>query len=505
MSLLNSLGLNETDKEAEASDFSSVRRNLLMGGLFAGLFAFKDADAQGHGDLPYDPTLNWVSPELRLARRITFGLTAAEAALAKRLGYNAYLERHLNYTRINDGRCESIARRLFPIAFMNSRDVAQKDYWEIYTHTAGAYLYRSVNSKRQLYHRMVEFWTDHFNIFFEKDGVHWLLPAHYRDAIQQHAMTTFPQLLRAVCGSPGMLEYLDNAPNSGEQPNINFARELLELHTMGVDGGYTRADIYGVARSFTGWSYEWDDNNRKKGRFIFRPDYHDFEEKSVLGNTIPAGRGIEDGQQVIDILVNHPSTARFISKKLIKRFLRPDPTDEMITQVAAVYTSTGGDIKAMLRAILSQENILETPAKYKRPYHLAVSVMRSWTASLSNYPHILEHIYLIGQAPFLWSPPDGYPDKIEFWAGLILPRWDFGLELFSWGIDGISMNLRRLWRRKMLAEEVVQIIEANMFAGEMDPLERAELVAFLDVDPLSEERRRATVALALCSPNYQWY
>jgi uncharacterized protein (DUF1800 family) len=302
-----------------------------------------------------------------------------------------------------------------------------------------------------------------------------------------------------------MLEYLDNAPNSGEQPNINFARELLELHTLGVDGGYTKADIYGVARSFTGWSYEWNSRNRNHGKFVFRPDYHDTDSKLVLGNTIPAGRGIEDGLQVIDILVNHPSTARFISKKLLKWFIQYDPPQEMIDGIATVYTSTGGDITAMLTAILQQNNVTSSSAKFKRPFHLAASLLRGMTASMTDASAMLEELSTLGQEPFLWIPPDGYPDRLSFWAGLALPRWDFALRLFSWGLDGVSINVKRMLRNATTGQQVVAVLEENLFGNEIDPQEKADLIAFVDIDPTDEARRRTAVALAICSPAYQWY
>lgn len=225
-----------------------------------------------------------------------------------------------------------------------------------------ARLARAVHSERQLQEVMVDFWFNHFNVFARKGPVRLFLAEYEREVIRPHALGNFRELLEAVAQSPAMLFYLDNwmsvAPDganvAGQTPrrrrgqakglNENYARELLELHTLGVDGGYTQEDVVEVARAFTGWTIDL-----RTGEFIFRADLHDADLKVVLGQKIAGGGSMSDGDQVLDLLARHPSTARFISEKLARRFVSDDPPESLIERAAATFTTTDGNIEAVVR------------------------------------------------------------------------------------------------------------------------------------------------------------
>ena len=254
-------------------------------------------------------------------------------------------------------------------------------------------LWRAAYSERQLQEVMVQFWMNHFNVYAGKGVDRWLLTSFEHDAIRPHALGNFSQLLTATAQSPAMLFYLDNwlsvAPNAaagakGLRPqaerqglNENYARELMELHTLGVDGGYTQQDVREVARCLTGWTI---DRPRQGGGFIFRPRLHDEGEKIVLGHTIQRSGGAEDGRQVLQILAAHPSTAHYISLKLCRHFVADNPTASVVDHSARTFSKSDGDIRSVLRTILtSREFNLQAAfrAKFKSPFELVASSLRT--------------------------------------------------------------------------------------------------------------------------------
>ncbi|HEY6328855.1 MAG TPA: DUF1800 domain-containing protein, partial [Blastocatellia bacterium] len=268
----------------------------------------------------------------------------------------------------------------------------------------GQKLIRAVDSQRQLQEVMADFWFNHFNIYWDKGFDRWMTTDFEMNAIRPHTLGKFRDLLLATAKSPAMLFYLDNylssTPNpmparpamaygpfyrppfmipppsaqnkQGRKPGINenYARELMELHTMGVDGGYTQKDVQEVARCFTGWTIE---RPRDEARFLFRPRIHDDGQKVVLGTVIPPGGGERDGEIVIDILARHPSTAKFISTALVRRFVSDDPPGPLVDRITQVYMRTDGDIRQMMRAILFSPEFNSTTAyraKIKSPFEL---------------------------------------------------------------------------------------------------------------------------------------
>jgi uncharacterized protein (DUF1800 family) len=354
---------------------------------------------------------------------------------------------------------------------------------------------RAVYSERQLQEVMVDFWTNHFNVYAAKGADRWLLTSYDRDTIRPHTLGKFYDLLLADAQSPAMLFYLDNfqsvSPNAQlpqqrpraargplsvlmsnnpqqqrvqqqQRPrgiNENYARELMELHTLGVDGGYTQKDVQEVARCFTGWTIFQPrgggaaaaalmgrDARDSAGKFIFRPAVHDNGEKIVLGHKIPAGGGIKDGLMVLDIVAHHPATAKFIATKLVRRFVSDDPPPALVDRVAQTFLKTDGDIREVLKAIFFSPEFNSADAyraKVKRPFELAVSAVRTLGADTNGGPQFHQWIARMGQPLYGFQTPNGYSDLAENWVntGALLERMNFGLALVSNRIPGTRVDL----------------------------------------------------------------
>ncbi len=265
-----------------------------------------------------------------------------------------------------------------------------------------ATLLRAVYAERQLFEVMVGFWSDHFNIDLSKGDCRWLLPAHDRDVIRAHAVGRFPALLRAVVLSPAMLWYLDGRANrrasSDEKPNENYARELLELHALGANGGYDQADVTEVARALSGWSV------RSKvashfgiGAVEFTAANHDDGEKQVLGHTLSPGGGRQDVQNVLDIVTAHPSCAHFIATKLCRRFIDDDPPLAAVCAVTSTFSATRGDIAACLRTVFATDAFRNARAsRLKRPFHFVASALRVTGASTDGGPGVTQWLERMG-------------------------------------------------------------------------------------------------------------
>lgn len=361
---------------------------------------------------------------------------------------------------------------------------------------------RAVYSERQLQEVLVDFWTNHFNVFAGKGADRWLLTSYDRDTIRPHTLGKFYDLLVADAQSPAMLFYLDNfqsvSPNAqapqqrpgaargplaqlrqlgnnppqqpAQQPrrgiNENYARELMELHTLGVDGGYTQKDVQEVARCFTGWTIFAprgagaaaqavvngrlaDRLRTDAGKFYFNPRVHDDGEKVVLGRKIPAGGGMKDGLMVLDIVAHHPSTAKFIATKLVRRFVADEPPATLVDRVAQTFLKSDGDIREMLRTIFTSPEFNSAEAyraKVKRPFELAVSAVRTLGAETNGGPQFHQWISRMGQPLYGFQTPNGYSDLAENWVntGALLERMNFALALVNNRIPGTRVDLGRL-------------------------------------------------------------
>jgi uncharacterized protein (DUF1800 family) len=398
-----------------------------------------------------------------------------------------------------------------------------------------ARILRAVYSERQLQEVLVDFWTNHFNVFAGKGADRWLLISYDRDTIRPHTLGKFSELLRATAESPAMLFYLDNfqsvSPNAPQQQprpvgplanlrmsnnpqqqrpqqqqrrgiNENYARELMELHTLGVDGGYTQKDVQEVARCFTGWTIfaprgagaaaaqiagvggrRLEMLRENAGRFYFNERVHDDGEKVVLGHKIPSGGGVKDGQMVLDILAHHPSTAKFIATKLVRHFVSDNPPQPLVDRVAQIYIKTDGDIREMLRTIfVSPEfNSLEAyRAKIKRPFELAISAVRTLGADTNGGPALHQWIARMGQPLYGFQTPNGYSDVAEDWVntGALLERMNFGLALVSNRVAGTRVNLTQFVGddKSLNGEKLLDRFVTLFVGGEMSAKTRESLL-----------------------------
>ena len=330
-----------------------------------------------------------------------------------------------------------------------------------------AKLYRAIYSNRQLEEQMADFWFNHFNVYMDKGADRILLSSYERDAIRPHVFGKFRDLLGATAESPAMLFYLDNwqsvsperaqeglrggrfarqlAKQKGKQArglNENYARELMELHTLGVDGGYTQKDIIEVARCFTGWTIS---QPNRGGEFIYNDRVHDKGEKIVLGVKIPAGGGRADAEKVLDILARHPSTARFISTKLAQKFVADDPPPTLIERMAKTFHDTDGDIRAVMSAMLDSKEFFSEGAfraKVKTPLELVVSAVRATNAQVDFAIPLANQIAQLGEPLYRKIEPTGYSSANAEWvnSAALLARMNFALALAANRVPGSKVD-----------------------------------------------------------------
>jgi uncharacterized protein (DUF1800 family) len=435
---------------------------------------------------------------------------------------------------------------------------------------------RAVYSERQLQEVMVDFWQNHFNVFAGKAAVRWYIPSYERDVIRKNALGNFRDLVVGTAQHPAMLFYLDNfesrAPNSQpqQQPgriqqlvrdgnmtpqmrerikrnqgitdaeldqrikraqdqmqnqqrrttpglNENYARELMELHTMGVDSGYTQKDIVEVARAFTGWTIadprgyrraavneiKGEENRQierlqqmagvpddiESGQFYFNERWHDREAKTVLGQKVNEG-GMKDGLKVIDILVKHPATAKFIARKLAVKFVSDTPSEKLVNRIASAFSKSNGDIRTTLRTIFDDDEFFATAtyrAKIKTPFELAISSIRTIGAETNGSPAILAMLNKLGEVPYGYQAPTGYPDTAEDWVntGALLERLNFAVALSSNQIPGTRVDLKRFEAADKTA--IMNKTIAAVLDNDISPATRATLLRQVE-QPLPEAK-----------------
>ena len=468
-----------------------------------------------------------------LVKRITYGYSQTEAASAAALGYSAYLEHQLNPDTITEdpaletslAALTTLTKSLPDLYIQNGISSSL-----MITELIEAKIRRAVFSKRQLHERMVEFWSDHFNIDINEDEQSVLKTVDDRSVIRPNALGTFGALVNASARSPAMLHYLNNDLSTKTNPNENYGRELLELHTMSPAGGYTQNDVKEVARCFTGWTkYSGSTSNgANAGLFRHNSTNHDTGVKTlspafdINGNftnpvVIPANQpAMADAQQVIDILVRHPATANFIAGKLCNRFLGEHVSASIINSVAQTFLSTNGDIKAMLRVMFAANVLWDAEPRFKRPFHLIASALRALPTTISATSALRTQLSRCGHMPFYWNPPDGYPDTVAYWSGSELPRWNFGASVATGGVSGTTIDTTAATGffaglstagggTTVAAAAHIDRINTRMFGGELSASDKARLQTYLGTGTISLTMQRDVLGLAIGCPSFQWY
>jgi hypothetical protein len=504
---ISSAGKSPTQALSRRSFFKIGGLAALSVGLIGKLGIFEARSARASGTLDDDPRLH-------VLNRVTWGARPDDILMIDKLGIEGYIDWQLDYESIPDPAVDEFVTNTFYLTAspQEINEALRKQYYdEVYYAVLWGRLFRAAYSERQLYERVVEFWTDHFNVALGDYVAEKLIDD--REVIRKHALGMFRDMVFASATSPAMLIYLDQQYSDKEHPNENYARELMELHTLGVNGGYTEQDVVDVARAFTGWTLR----DGYTGMF-FDPNMHDTDEKTVLGHVLPAGRGIEDGLQVIDILVNHPATARHIAFKLSRRFIADTPPDSIVDSAAAVFTETGGNIRAVVRHILlSQEFMASVGQKFRRPMEFIVAAIRALRSGLTieDGSPFVWGLEPMGHMPFHWNPPDGYPDVREAWmnANGLMQRWNAAMLLplaaDGW-IDGVELNLDALIPPVKTAEELVDAATALILGGNVSPEDRETFIRFMSPDGVFEDWMRADrlpalLGLLMASPYFQWH
>jgi len=462
------------------------------------------------------------------------------------------------------------------------RALQQRNPQQILNELVTARLVRAVHAERQLEDVLTDFWFNHLNVFFGKNQVRFMAADYERRAIRPNVFGKFEDMLVASAKHPAMLLYLDNgasvapdsmrevpaaqlrvverlrqltpaerermvrtgrltqaqleqferlqqggalpaaAPQRARGMNENYARELLELHTLGVDGGYTQQDVVEVARALTGWTFaplprpgapaRPAPARSEPGTFHFDRAAHDSREKVVLGHALPAGRGIEDGEDVIRMLARHPSTARHLATKLVERFVSDTPDADFVDELADVYLRTDGDLREVTRALFTSERFYASEvrgAKIKIPFELVASALRVVNAEVAGSRRIAETLRSMGHLPYNEPAPTGFPASNADWvnSGALIARMNFALELAAGRIDGVRpepMRLAPAANPRQTEALVAAVLAAALPSVQSGALAEA-IVADLERNAVAQPRAvyARAVGLALGSPEFQ--
>ncbi len=498
---------------------------------------------------------------LHALNRLGFGPRPGDVDAVLKQGVDVWIERQLHPERISDAAVE---KRLQPMSTlrMSSADLVKKYYLPLQErrrqkgssaaestgkemrarmprdqrpeHVTGELMsqriLRAAESERQLNEVMVDFWFNHFNVLGTKGGVErFLVTSYERDVIRPHLWGRFEDLLLATAKSPAMLLYLDNARSIAAQENRrtamraapmamrqsglneNYAREIMELHTIGVDGGYSQKDVTELARVLTGWSVD-----RENMTFVFRRQVHDVRGKTVLGIGLPANGGIEEGERMIRFLARHPSTSRRIARKLAQRLVADDPPKALVDRVAATFIDTGGDLRKTVRAVIESPEFWDARhyrVKVKTPFEYVVSVIRAADARIDNPLPIARGLRDAGETLYGSVPPTGYSDTADAWvnSGALMMRLNFALAFAANRSPGIDVDVSRLIAPEHAADErrSIDALASAIVGGDLSEETRQVIRSRLrerhaaSEDPWDNTQLPVIAGLILGSPEFQ--
>lgn len=483
------------------------RRALLRAGAAGGLLALGGCErvlslatrALGHAPPPSvaETAAAEVDPAFHLLSRAAWGPWPGDVDRVRALGVEGWVEEQLDPASIDDLACDLRARR-FDTLHEPADALWNHEERVVIEELQRATLLRAIYSRRQLLEVMVGLWTDHLNIDVSKGACARLKTVDDREVVRPHALGRFRDLLRASALSPAMLVYLDGTENRrrspDERPNENYARELLELHALGVDGGYRQEDVMEAARCLTGWRVR---RRWRRGHVEFDRAAHDDGEKVVLGVKIPAGGGEGDLERLLDAVAGHPSTARHVARRLCRRFVCDAPPEALVAEVAAEFAATKGDLRACVRKVLLSEAFAAARgAKVKRPMRFVVSALRALAADTHAPRPLLDVLERLGQPPFRYPTPDGYPEEAAPWMGTLPWRWTFAMALARGEAPGVGVDHAAL--ADMLGgSPSLERVGAYLLGRALTAEERRAL------EPAWAEDRRLGLGLLLASPAFQ--
>ena len=513
------------------------------------------------------PSAGWTAEKqaVHVLNRLAYGPSPASLADVQQLGVEAWIWAQLHPEELEDGAVEaklsnfrslqmSTAERL--AAYEPEAKLAKERGVDLTDPEAraklleempmgamprqmgleliAAKLIRATESRRQLQEVLLDFWFNHFNVAAQKGAVRWMLASYEQTALRPHLFGSFRALLGAVAHHPAMLFYLDNWMSTREGLDLaalrrsgvpvpkklaevgklglneNYARELLELHTLGVDGGYTQADVREVARCFTGWGIE---KPRQLGTFAFHPLAHDSGEKHLLGTTIAAGGGMDDAEHVLDVLAAHPSTAHFLARKLAQKFVADEPPPALVERLAETYLQTHGDLSRVYLALFQSPEFWSEQAfngKTKTPLEFAVSAVRALGGNTFGDGPLVKAVDAMGEQLYRAQPPTGWPEVATPWvnAGALVTRINFALALTAGRIPGTQVALPEGAAGTSPSASVDALARAVLHAP-LSETTRATLLRALGEDDIMPDGERRPVdsakvaGLLLGSPEFQ--
>ncbi|MBI3462747.1 MAG: DUF1800 domain-containing protein [Planctomycetes bacterium] len=438
--------------------------------------------------------------------RLAFGPQPRQLSEVARTGWKQWVEQQLHPETLDDAELEARLGRDCPSLGLSLSELQRLAKGEerararIKDELRFAVLLRAVYSQRQFQEVIVEFWRNHFNVDVNKVP---FLATHYEEhVLRKHAFGTFADLLMASAKHPAMLIYLDNYVSHRNGVNENYARELMELHTLGVDNGYAQADVEALARVLTGWTCGWHgaEGGSEEYGFYFNEDAHDTLPATVVGLPLEGG-GLSDGEKAIQHLAHHDGTARFVSTKLCRYLVSDSPPDALIERVSEVFRSTNGDLRETYRAIILSPEFASSRsfrAKVKTPFEFTVSVLRATAAEIKSAEQLFRELQLMGQPIYECTEPTGYSDLQEAWLdpGVMVYRWNLAIKLVRNEIEGVSCGSGFVEPvlHSSPAERAKKVMELLLPGARDRNLERSlSLIA----DP------RVMTAYALGSPGFQ--
>jgi uncharacterized protein (DUF1800 family) len=456
---------------------------------------------------------------VHLLNRIGFGPRPGDVNRVLGMGLDRYVQEQLDAPADPelDSRLRGLVTLGYPISqVLSLYNADQRSIGVILDELYTAKIIRAVHAQNQLQEVMVDFWFNHFSVFIQDGFARYSTPAYEREAIRPYALGKFRELLGATAAHPAMLYFLDNYLSRATVTtngrvirglNENYGRELLELHTVGVDAGYTQDHVIDAARCFTGWGI---DNLGTSGRFVYRSQVHDTGAKSVFGLDLPAGGGKDDGDKLLDYLASHPRTAAFIARKLAQRFVADDPPARVVDRAADTFLATGGDIRAVVRAILGSSELWAEAfgaGKPKTPFEFVASAIRAVDGQVTSGRAVVASLQNMGMPLYACVPPTGYANRGADWLNPSshLYRMNFALDLAAGAIAGVGADVRGMVRRMGGNSEDPRSVAGTMSAEIFGKgLSRSTLDAASRVTPGGPVSVAARVAgLCLASPEMQ--